>query len=99
MFHRMDIEKERVKSMENKEVTSRRPQGRFVLRLATLFVVCSALVLATAGFFFLPNSVTRVHAATWTQIWNEDFNGAAGTGINSANWFYDTGTGFGTGEI
>jgi beta-glucanase (GH16 family) len=33
--------------------------------------------------------------------WSDEFNGGAGTGVNTANWKYDTGPGstFGTGEI
>ncbi|MBY8883396.1 carbohydrate-binding protein [Streptomyces sp. PTM05] len=37
----------------------------------------------------------------WTQVWSDDFNGAAGTSPSSGNWKFDTGPGsnFGTGEI
>jgi beta-glucanase (GH16 family) len=37
----------------------------------------------------------------FTLTWSDDFNGAAGSGIDTANWKYDTGPGssFGTGEI
>ena len=35
----------------------------------------------------------------WTQVFGDDFAGAAGSAPSSANWFYDIGTGFGTGEI
>jgi beta-glucanase (GH16 family) len=39
--------------------------------------------------------------AGFTLTWSDDFTGAAGTGLNTANWLYDTGAGstFGTGEI
>ena len=44
--------------------------------------------------------------AGWTQVFADDFNGAAGSGVNTGNWLYDTGTGYpggaggwGTGEI
>jgi beta-glucanase (GH16 family) len=39
--------------------------------------------------------------AGFTQTWADDFTGAAGTGVNTGNWKYDTGPGstFGTGEI
>ncbi len=36
--------------------------------------------------------------AGWTTVFSDDFAGAAGTAPSSANWFYDIGTGFGTGE-
>ncbi|CCB71640.1 putative secreted glucosidase (plasmid) [Streptantibioticus cattleyicolor NRRL 8057 = DSM 46488] len=35
----------------------------------------------------------------WTQVWSDDFDGPAGTPPSGANWKYDLGTGFGTGEI
>ena len=37
----------------------------------------------------------------FTLTWSDDFTGAANTGVNTANWQYDTGAGstFGTGEI
>ena len=42
----------------------------------------------------------------WTTIWNDDFTGNAGTGVNTGNWLYDTGTAYaggpanwGTGEV
>jgi beta-glucanase (GH16 family) len=45
-------------------------------------------------------------SAGWTRVWGDDFNGAAGTGVNRANWLYDLGHGYpggppnwGTGEV
>ncbi|WP_254550195.1 ricin-type beta-trefoil lectin domain protein [Catellatospora tritici] len=44
--------------------------------------------------------------AGWTQVYGEDFNGSAGSGLNTANWLYDIGHNYpggaanwGTGEI
>ena len=44
--------------------------------------------------------------AGWTTVFSDDFTGAAGTGLNTANWLYDTGTSYpggagnwGTGEV
>ncbi|MBS2965797.1 discoidin domain-containing protein [Actinocrinis puniceicyclus] len=34
----------------------------------------------------------------WTTVFSDDFAGAAGSAPSSANWFYDIGTGYGTGE-
>jgi beta-glucanase (GH16 family) len=43
---------------------------------------------------------------TWTTVFQDNFDGASGTGIDQANWLYDTGTSYpggagawGTGEI
>jgi hypothetical protein len=37
--------------------------------------------------------------AGWTTVFSDDFAGPAGSPPSSANWFYDIGTGYGTGEI
>ncbi|HWC80004.1 MAG TPA: carbohydrate-binding protein [Pseudonocardiaceae bacterium] len=44
--------------------------------------------------------------AGWSTVFSDDFTGAAGTGLNTTNWLYDTGHGYsggandwGTGEI
>jgi hypothetical protein len=37
--------------------------------------------------------------AGWTTVFGDNFAGAAGSAPSSANWFYDIGSGFGTGEI
>ena len=34
----------------------------------------------------------------WTTVFSDDFSGAAGSAPSAANWFYDIGTGYGTGE-
>jgi beta-glucanase (GH16 family) len=43
---------------------------------------------------------------SFTRVWSDEFNGAAGTGVDRQNWIYDIGTGYpggppnwGTGEI
>lgn len=36
--------------------------------------------------------------AGWTTVFSDDFAGPAGSPPSAANWFYDIGTGFGTGE-
>jgi beta-glucanase (GH16 family) len=35
----------------------------------------------------------------WTRVFNDNFTGRAGSPPSRANWFYDLGTNFGTGEI
>jgi hypothetical protein len=87
--------------MINKEVPSRQRRKWFSLRLTTMFVVGCALVLGAAIGFLSPGAVTKAHAATWNQVFDAQFAGASGTGLNTSVWKYDTGPGssFGTGEI
>ncbi len=59
---------------------------------ALLALAAAALVL---GVSFRFGATPTARAATWTQIWGDDFNGAANTGVNTSNWLYDTGTGYG----
>ncbi|WP_432989142.1 ricin-type beta-trefoil lectin domain protein [Dactylosporangium sp. CA-233914] len=76
-------------------------------RLA-LLVSAAVVVVAGASVAALPDAGASVPAtpAGWTQIFADDFSGAAGTGVNTANWLYDLGHGYpggasnwGTGEI
>ncbi|MGK3206993.1 glycoside hydrolase family 16 protein [Amycolatopsis sp. MEPSY49] len=61
-------------------------------------------LLATLSFAL---TAAPAHAeAGWTTVFQDDFDGAAGTGLNTQDWLYDTGTGYpggaanwGTGEI
>ncbi len=68
------------------------------LRVVTLLLILSLMVAAIS--VVSSRGIHKAHADTaWTPIWSDDFNGAAGTGVNTSNWLYDTGTGWGTGEI
>jgi hypothetical protein len=37
--------------------------------------------------------------AGWNTVFSDNFAGAAGSAPSSSNWFYDIGTGYGTGEV
>ncbi|WP_329389103.1 glycoside hydrolase family 16 protein [Streptomyces sp. NBC_01351] len=83
--------------------TERPPVRRSVLAaLGTVAVVVAAAVAAT-----LPAGATAPPTpAGWSQVFLDDFNGPAGSGVNTADWQYTTGTSypggpanFGTGEI
>ncbi|NUR72544.1 MAG: family 16 glycosylhydrolase, partial [Hamadaea sp.] len=76
---------------------SRARAGAAVLALAAASLVASSAGTATAA----PPA-----PAGWTQLFADDFGGGANTGVNTANWLYDIGTGYpggaanwGTGEI
>ncbi len=62
-------------------------------------------VMATLSLPFLAPATTSA-AETWTTVFQDDFDGAAGTGLNTQDWLYDKGTGYpggaaawGTGEL
>jgi beta-glucanase (GH16 family) len=59
---------------------------------------------AVAGFIALAGGGTANAAVApppsgFTLTWSDDFNGPANTGLDTGTWKYDTGTGFGTGEV
>jgi hypothetical protein len=82
----------------NKADAPRQHRPPKILAIGTLLVI---IVMITAAFGLLSlHGAQKAHAdTTWTPVWSDDFNGAAGTGVNTSNWIYDTGTGWGTGEV
>ncbi|MEV5959118.1 glycoside hydrolase family 16 protein [Streptomyces sp. NPDC051987] len=70
--------------------------------LATMGLAVAAATTAT-----LPASASAPSVPSgWSQVFLDDFNGSAGTGVNTSNWLYDTGTSYpggaanwGTGEV
>ncbi|MBB4683584.1 glycoside hydrolase family 16 protein [Amycolatopsis jiangsuensis] len=65
------------------------------------------VALALAAAAALPLTAAPAQAADdWTTVFSDEFDGAEGTGLDTQNWLYDTGTGYpggaanwGTGEI
>ncbi len=49
----------------------------------------SFLLLALVGTVSM--AASSASAQTWNQVWSDEFNGAANSQINGANWQYDTG--------
>lgn len=80
---------------------SANPRRYLFPRTVTMLVVVSLIMGLCAMLTLVPfNGTPKAHAATWTQVWGDEFNGTAGTGVDTSNWIYDTGQGiFGTGEI
>jgi hypothetical protein len=79
---------------------SKRP--RTVLAVAATLTMLGASIAAAmhAGASVPPTPIG------WNLAFSDDFNGAANTGVNTANWLYDTGTSYpggaahwGTGEV
>ncbi|KUN77715.1 1,3-beta-glucanase [Streptomyces bungoensis] len=70
--------------------------------VATLGLAVTAATAATGS----ANASAPTPPSGWTQVFADDFDGPAGSGVNTANWQYDTGTSYpggaanwGTGEV
>src|SRR6201992_1534912 len=76
-----------------------RPPRRTLISALLLFASCltavafSALAVRPAK----PDPVPPPPAG-WTTVFGDNFAGAAGSAPSAQNWFYDIGTGYGTGE-
>ena len=80
----------------------RRRSGRARSVLATLTLVAAGvLATVTTSLVNTPQAFADTPPpppAGWTTVFSDDFAGAAGSAPAASNWFYDIGTGFGTGE-
>ena len=80
-------------SYEGQVGTSHRPYKRLFLWIGTLLIIGTLL---SAALSVGPlRGTASAKAGGWRLIWSDEFNGAAGTGVKTANWIYDTGTGYG----
>ncbi|MEU1516004.1 glycoside hydrolase family 16 protein [Streptomyces sp. NPDC005811] len=84
------------------------PSGMSRRRRALVAVLGTlGLAAAAATAVTLPaNASAPTPPSGWTQVFLDDFNGTAGTGVNTSNWQYSTGTSYpggpanwGTGEV
>lgn len=81
----------------------RRPLRRaIVAALATLGLAAAATTVAAPS----ADASAPTPPSGWSQVFLDDFNGTAGTGVSTANWQYDIGTSYpggaanwGTGEV
>ena len=78
----------------------RRPRLVFA-GVAALAVMATSIAAAVHARAALPPT-----PGGWNLVWSDDFNGAAGSGVNTGNWLYDIGTSYpggaanwGTGEV
>ncbi|MGW9402284.1 glycoside hydrolase family 16 protein [Streptomyces sp. NPDC055642] len=87
---------------------SRRPRRSRPMRRALLAVVGTLALAAGTATVSSPSASASVPPppSGWTQVFADDFDGSAGSGVNTSNWRYSTGTGYpggpanwGTGEI
>ncbi|MFF3982138.1 glycoside hydrolase family 16 protein [Streptomyces sp. NPDC001828] len=84
------------------------PHRRGPARRAMIALLSTlGLAAASAALVALPASASAPPPpAGWTTVFSDDFNGPAGSGVDTANWQYTTGTSypggpanFGTGEV
>jgi beta-glucanase (GH16 family) len=67
------------------------------MRRSRFLIAAAAVVVTLSGGLAVSSRSDKAEAAT---VWNEDFNGAAGTGVDSSKWNFDTGgSGFGNQEL
>jgi hypothetical protein len=71
-----------------------------LIAMMALVGACLSAVVATTVIGASPAYADPVPPppSGWTTVFSDDFAGAAGSPPSSANWFYDIGTGYGTGE-
>ncbi|MGW1543619.1 glycoside hydrolase family 16 protein [Streptomyces sp. NPDC002309] len=88
--------------------TSGTPRRRGPYRRALLAVLSTLGLAALAATAVTPSATAAAPPppSGWTQVFVDDFDGAAGSGVNTTNWQYATGKGYpggptnwGTGEI
>jgi Malectin domain/Ricin-type beta-trefoil lectin domain/Putative Ig domain len=77
------------------------PRLPSALSVLLLIVGCMASVVLTSVIGVQAASAGTAPAppAGWSTVFSDNFAGPAGSAPSSANWFYDIGTGYGTGEI
>ena len=84
--------------------TSRQAAGpRWRAALTTLILLAGCLVSAVVTTTLTSAPIARADTvppppAGWTTVFGDNFAGAAGSAPSASNWFYDIGTGYGTGE-
>src|SRR3954451_8768218 len=81
-------------------------RNRRRLRVALAVSTAAIAVAATAVFTVDANAAVPAAPAGMTTVFSDDFAGAAGTDLNTADWLYDIGTSYpggaanwGTGEV
>src|SRR6202034_2066148 len=85
-------------SSGRRRVGSRLRSGFTALLLAAgclTAIVVSTLAVAPAAMA----GTAPAPPAGWSTVFSDSFAGAAGSAPSAQNWFYDIGTGYGTGEI
>ena len=81
----------------------RRPASRLRAGFTALLLAAGCLTAVVAATLAVAPAAMAGTAppppAGWSTVFSDNFAGAAGSAPSAANWFYDIGTGYGTGEI
>lgn len=88
----------------NKDTHHRSSRRQIALRATIPIIMIFVLGMFVTHF---TGTAPKAHAAGWTEVWSDEFNGPAGSQPSTANWLYDTGTcypgcpaaNWGTGEV
>src|SRR5258706_2788499 len=74
---------------------------RSIITAGALVVASAGVAVATLAMAGPADAAVPPPPPGFTLTWSDDFTGAAGTGVDTGTWKYDTGPGstFGTGEI
>ena len=83
--------------------TGRQPGSLRPRSVLTTLVLLAGCLTSVVGITLVTAPAARADTvppppAGWTTVFGDNFAGSAGSAPSSSNWFYDIGTGFGTGE-
>jgi beta-glucanase (GH16 family) len=68
-----------------------------ILRQLLVFATASFLVLGSVIGVAVVGTTSAAHAASWNQVWDDEFNGSANSAVDS-QWQFDLGTGWGNNQ-
>ena len=60
------------------------------MRMSRFFIAAAVVAVTLSAGLTVASRGDTAEAAV---VWNEDFNGAAGSGVDSSKWSFDTGGG------
>src|SRR5690349_3724865 len=70
------------------------------MRKSRLFLAAAVVAVTLTGGLYAASRNDHADAAVGAITWSDDFNGAAGTPVDSSKWGFDTGGGgFGNSEL
>jgi beta-glucanase (GH16 family) len=69
--------------------------SRLLRRRPLIYCICAVLALGSLS----AGKLLSAGSAPWQKVWYYNFNGPAGAGLSPRTWTYDTGQGFGNGEV